>query len=391
MSIHKVNLRPVRDVLGQTVMPSLLVETKGKYHSGEVLNANAVEALIKEWLSKYHELPDEDQENNTGTGPNTNGVQYVDLGLPSGTLWATQPLMEPESTNLGWYFFGSVTSTETNIDPLCTDSINYQYTKYNSTDGLRELTLEDDAANVALGGDWRTPSPRALLELINNCEVLDQDEESITFKSKVNENTLQVPFYCMSRYVYQDALFTTQGNEEPLYPERRSATFVVLPCIENPNYSGGVFDSVQLFYQNNPILDRERPLFFTTLSDSTSEKAFYGSTWGQNSINLSGSWSGIDTIKLIMSKASNVTLLGPTDTISFMGTEYPISELDMPQGTILLSGSDAALQTEGEIITIIPSTPLVPINNYIMILSYTSENMNCFTVLNISIDNNLNQ
>lgn len=42
-------------------------------------------------------------------------------------------------------------------------------TKYNSTDGLKVLEPDDDAAHVRLGGDWRMPTKAEAQELIDKC------------------------------------------------------------------------------------------------------------------------------------------------------------------------------------------------------------------------------
>ena len=109
------------------------------------------------------------------------GYEYVDLGLPSGTLWATCNVGAGNPEGYGDYFAWGETETKT-----CYDYNTYKYcmgshltfTKYctNSeygyngfTDGKLWLDPEDDAATVNMGDDWRTPSIGQLIELMEKC------------------------------------------------------------------------------------------------------------------------------------------------------------------------------------------------------------------------------
>ena len=63
----------------------------------------------------------------------------------------------------------------------------------------RNLTLEQDAAHVNLGGNWRMPTRAEYHELLNNCKVVWTDDYNGTgikghiFTSKVNGNSLFFP------------------------------------------------------------------------------------------------------------------------------------------------------------------------------------------------------
>lgn len=106
------------------------------------------------------------------------GFYYVDLGLPSGNLWATMNIGAESPEQIGQYFaWGETTGYYyeevgngrdfswseykygTSIDSL---------TKYNSEDGLTELELEDDAAYANTNGRFRIPSESEWNELFNN-------------------------------------------------------------------------------------------------------------------------------------------------------------------------------------------------------------------------------
>ena len=113
------------------------------------------------------------------TPPDTH--EYVDLGLPSGTLWATCNVGATAPEESGDYFAWGETEpkeeytwenyqwcngSDTTLTKYCTNSIwGYQ----DFTDGKIELDPEDDAAYVNWGSEWRMPSKADIDELIENC------------------------------------------------------------------------------------------------------------------------------------------------------------------------------------------------------------------------------
>lgn len=119
--------------------------------------------------------------------------EYVDLGLPSGTKWATCNVGATcGSTAESWYgdyFAWGETSPKVVYNwstyKWCNGSYG-TYTKYctNSeygyngfTDGKTTLDLEDDAAHVNWGGNWRMPTKEEQDELRNtdNCTWVWQE------------------------------------------------------------------------------------------------------------------------------------------------------------------------------------------------------------------------
>ena len=109
------------------------------------------------------------------------GHDYVDLGLPSGTLWATCNVGASSPEEYGDYFaWGETTPKEfyewktykwcegasDQLTKYCYDS-SFGYNGF--TDDKTELDLEDDAAYVNWGSDWRMPSLEQIKELRNKC------------------------------------------------------------------------------------------------------------------------------------------------------------------------------------------------------------------------------
>ena len=109
--------------------------------------------------------------------------EYVDLDLPSRTLWATCNIGAENPWEYGDYFAWGETkgynSSKTTFDwstyTLCIyKGINTTITKYctRSSDGTvdnkTELDPEDDAAYVNWGSEWRIPTYDQLEELLNS-------------------------------------------------------------------------------------------------------------------------------------------------------------------------------------------------------------------------------
>ncbi len=91
---------------------------------------------------------------------------YVDLGLPSGTLWAKCNVGASNPWEYGGYYAWGETYTK--ADNAYTDD-NYKYNKSNKYSSNDKLYLSDDAAYVNMGSDWRMPTTDEWDELINNC------------------------------------------------------------------------------------------------------------------------------------------------------------------------------------------------------------------------------
>ena len=116
-------------------------------------------------------------------GINNNGYDYVDLGLPSGTLWATCNVGASKPSDYGLYFqWGDIkgytkeqVGTGSGKKKFVVDWSDYKwgsepnFTKY-TTIGMT-LDLEDDAAHVHMGGDWHMPTPAQIIELINTANT----------------------------------------------------------------------------------------------------------------------------------------------------------------------------------------------------------------------------
>ena len=101
----------------------------------------------------------------------------VDLGLPSGLLWAKYNMGTDSQTEIGDYYAWGETSPNKKFYFIST----YKYykttiskileiLKNSEKDGKTVLELEDDAANANLGVGYRIPTREDWQELLDNCK-----------------------------------------------------------------------------------------------------------------------------------------------------------------------------------------------------------------------------
>ena len=138
-----------------------------------------------------------------------NGHEYVDLGLPSGTLWAKMNVGANSETDYGLYFAWGETKGYTASQIPSEKKFNWDDYKFGSqspfskydNDGLTKLELTDDAARANWGGDWHMPTKTQCEELFNtdyvtNEWVTNYQGSGISgrlFTSVNNGNTLFIP------------------------------------------------------------------------------------------------------------------------------------------------------------------------------------------------------
>ena len=146
-----------------------------------------------------------------------NGHDCVDLGLPSGTLWATCNIGASEPEEYGNYFAWGETSGY-DEGKRCFDEEHYKfrvkklglfgskwiYTKYcdnknnGEVDNKLSLDKEDDAAYVQWGKGWRMPTTAQVEELINKDYttsemILQNGIRGLQITSKFNGNSIFLP------------------------------------------------------------------------------------------------------------------------------------------------------------------------------------------------------
>lgn len=124
-----------------------------------------------------------------------NGHEYIDLGLPSGTKWASMNIgADSDNINGGYFAWGEVTTKAEygkDIDTQNKDAKSLESSKIINGKGI--LTERYDAATWNWGDGWRTPKKEDFDELIENCEwVWDKENEGYIVNGK-NGNSIFLP------------------------------------------------------------------------------------------------------------------------------------------------------------------------------------------------------
>ncbi len=140
-----------------------------------------------------------------------NGHEFVDLGLPSGLLWARTNVGAATPYEDGEYFAWGETEAKTKFTEdnykLCHtyDKMNHvegmtkrihDYLRYTPKDGKTELAASDDVATVKWGKECRMPSFLEFKELFENCVLEWKDDYHGTkgyLLTGSNGNTLFLP------------------------------------------------------------------------------------------------------------------------------------------------------------------------------------------------------
>ena len=148
---------------------------------------------------------------------NFEGLEYVDLGLPSGLKWATCNVGADTPEEYGDYFAWGETEPKTSYNWSTYKYCNgdqYSMTKYctkssyGTVDNKTTLELTDDAAHVNWGGNWRMPTTAEQEELMSssNCTWTWTTQNGVNgykVTSVVNRNSIFLP---AAGYRYDDGL-----------------------------------------------------------------------------------------------------------------------------------------------------------------------------------------
>lgn len=156
----------------------------------------------------------------------TDKMEYVDLGLPSGLKWAKCNVGAEKETDYGYYFQWGDIVDKSNAEcswenyKYC-DGVDDIFTKYHTSTSYSEnpdnkttLDLENDAARANMGGDWRMPTQADFRELIANTNrewIINYNGSGVSgrkFTSKINGNSIFIP----ASGFRSDSSFYDQGS-----------------------------------------------------------------------------------------------------------------------------------------------------------------------------------
>ena len=190
-----------------------------------------------------------------------NGFEYVDLGLPSGTMWATCNVGATKPEDSGLLFqFGQVNGYKygdanhkfrTNAQNL-EDGATSEYIPITSSSKTYKvndiLDLADDAAHVNMGGKWKMPTQMQYSEMFNNTThtvIKDlknkQKVIGMLFTSKINNKRLFVPF---AGYWYNGS-FAAAGSLAFVWSSQVHPSIVDFAYVLNYNSGGNAYISYE--------------------------------------------------------------------------------------------------------------------------------------------------
>ncbi len=131
---------------------------------------------IRRWPSQTITFSRNIFKTSTSIDADATFMETVDLGLPSGTLWATCNLGATTPEAIGnYYAWGELAPrTDTYSSQNATIVEKYQ------DPTLTELEPEDDAAYYLMGGDWRLPTKAQMQELKANCTWSNSTQNGVS-------------------------------------------------------------------------------------------------------------------------------------------------------------------------------------------------------------------
>lgn len=150
-----------------------------------------------------------------------NNYGYVDLGLPSGTKWATHNIGASSPYQLGQSFAWGKINPEEKYDIFNKDE--YISPSKKEFEGDKNY----DAASVIWGGKWQLPSAQDLNELIQNCDwrVVKGEYKGSKYDYIIargpNKNTIIIPFLDNVNDPNSIVMYWS-STESPMTPEGSS-------------------------------------------------------------------------------------------------------------------------------------------------------------------------
>ncbi len=150
-----------------------------------------------------------------------NGHKFIDLCLPSGTLWAETNVGATKAADYGNYYAWGEVKTKS-----CYDSGSYDTSlsdKYKTDGGLTTLESSDDAANMIWGSFCRMPSKAEFAELFGDytkrstakqTNSAGKEVDGLLITSKKNGKTIFLPltgYYNKSTINYINNLGANHG------------------------------------------------------------------------------------------------------------------------------------------------------------------------------------
>lgn len=166
-----------------------------------------------------------------------NGHEWVDLGLPSGTLWATKNVEDENSSDLSRYYFAWGEDHAKNDYRKGTYNINFYMTPMSASPDL-------------WGSKWVVPSKQDFMELINECRW-----------------NFAIHMYNGERIVGAD-IIGPNGN------------FIFLPFMGYVKYNIGIeYGKIGLYWSNTSDIEAFPCYFEISLKQKNQNNGLYSQTY----------------------------------------------------------------------------------------------------------------
>lgn len=316
----------------------------------------------------------------------------VDLGLPSGTLWANKNVGAASPEKGGLYFaWGEIVGYGSDAnDGRLFDWDSYKwdnFTKYCSASWVAELGMgivdnktildpEDDAATANWGENWRMPTYeefKELLEYTTNDDATLNGESGRVYKSLTNGNSIFLPYtgYRSGNFVQEGWAYywsSTQVADKPdlayeltvdaghtqCGTDSRVRGFLVRPVFCGSGGQLPTYDNLQLSTYDPITMNVNDGLTFMILSGSgsyavgSSKETVATVVLRDNYVDVSGVGAGTATITVIdintgQKKTREVTVI---DYTPLTDTPAEAIDLGLPSGTLWASFNVGATKPE---------------------------------------------
>lgn len=237
------------------------------------------------------------------------GHKYVDLGLPSGTLWATQNLGASSWNSLGTTYCWGETSPRKTTDKrykflnkndkltrYCTDTL------FGKVDSLVVLLPQDDAATTHWGKQWCMPTNLQWEELEKYCirdnvflNKSDINPIGWLYTSKTNGEKLYIPLNKEDHTGYWSSILDVSCDNHAKCIEHK--VYNPVERIEN------VCHDYHYLQRGNPY--HIRPVKFDKQEQKKAEDNFW-QNYDNHLIKLNGEWISIKDTATIYTKVEKM-------------------------------------------------------------------------------------
>ena len=179
---------------------------------------------------------------------------YVDLGLPSGTLWATTNIGAVNPQDYGWFFAWGETTPKEKYDDL-----TYRHREFGRFSNNNSLGVTDDAAAINWGSPWVVPTTEQMTELCNECYWVWTD----------NYNSSKIAGYI----VYK----TKDEKDKGVKKNKKDASATTSYTADDPHiflpaagYMSGIwvkYDGERGYYWSSSFLNVRKDYLYNTRTD----------------------------------------------------------------------------------------------------------------------------